>query len=133
MIRRPPRSTLFPYTTLFRSHVEQCDISRYQPEQRFDAIIGNPPFNLKVDHRLSQEYYMDKAYNVLNPAGLLMVIVPLSFLQNEFWEKTRVNTVNGHFSFIGQTRLEANAFAQTGVGNFNTKVMVFLRQSEHIE
>src|SRR5256885_10707934 len=27
MIRRPPRSTLFPYTTLFRSHVYQrtCD------------------------------------------------------------------------------------------------------------
>src|ERR1035438_214245 len=25
MIRRPPRSTLFPYTTLFRSAVEYCD------------------------------------------------------------------------------------------------------------
>src|SRR2546430_13741180 len=25
MIRRPPRSTLFPYTTLFRSHVCQFD------------------------------------------------------------------------------------------------------------
>src|SRR2546427_4016007 len=25
MIRRPPRSTLFPYTTLFRSHRERCD------------------------------------------------------------------------------------------------------------
>src|SRR3712207_8657649 len=25
MIRRPPRSTLFPYTTLFRSHREQFD------------------------------------------------------------------------------------------------------------
>src|SRR3712207_6975548 len=25
MIRRPPRSTLFPYTTLFRSHVERRD------------------------------------------------------------------------------------------------------------
>src|SRR2546426_10713399 len=24
MIRRPPRSTLFPYTTLFRSHPEGC-------------------------------------------------------------------------------------------------------------
>src|SRR5256885_16769857 len=24
MIRRPPRSTLFPYTTLFRSLVDQC-------------------------------------------------------------------------------------------------------------
>ena len=25
MIRRPPRSTLFPYTTLFRSHAEDAD------------------------------------------------------------------------------------------------------------
>src|SRR2546430_12881070 len=25
MIRRPPRSTLFPYTTLFRSHIA-CDV-----------------------------------------------------------------------------------------------------------
>src|SRR3712207_6967440 len=25
MIRRPPRSTLFPYTTLFRSHVDDDD------------------------------------------------------------------------------------------------------------
>src|SRR3712207_8223333 len=24
MIRRPPRSTLFPYTTLFRSHADAC-------------------------------------------------------------------------------------------------------------
>src|SRR2546426_6078964 len=27
MIRRPPRSTLFPYTTLFRSHVAAGEIS----------------------------------------------------------------------------------------------------------
>src|SRR5260221_6561434 len=26
MIRRPPRSTLFPYTTLFRSHVREQDV-----------------------------------------------------------------------------------------------------------
>src|SRR2546430_5680359 len=25
MIRRPPRSTLFPYTTLFRSHIREID------------------------------------------------------------------------------------------------------------
>src|SRR5260370_18687143 len=25
MIRRPPRSTLFPYTTLFRSLLQRCD------------------------------------------------------------------------------------------------------------
>src|SRR3712207_8172559 len=28
MIRRPPRSTLFPYTTLFRSQIERCLIVR---------------------------------------------------------------------------------------------------------
>src|SRR3989442_7623303 len=30
MIRRPPRSTLFPYTTLFRSH-----------GHRFDLVVGH--------------------------------------------------------------------------------------------
>src|SRR2546426_6426703 len=27
MIRRPPRSTLFPYTTLFRSHWDACSVA----------------------------------------------------------------------------------------------------------
>src|SRR3712207_8733435 len=31
MIRRPPRSTLFPYTTLFRSEPEQLDPEVRQP------------------------------------------------------------------------------------------------------
>src|SRR5215510_9911904 len=33
MIRRPPRSTLFPYTTLFRSLVEIDDPRRCQPDR----------------------------------------------------------------------------------------------------
>src|SRR5260370_35210415 len=32
MIRRPPRSTLFPYTTLFRSSVASRRFIRWQPE-----------------------------------------------------------------------------------------------------
>ena len=115
------------------AHIEKCDIQQYKPEERFDIIIGNPPFNLKFDYRLSQEYYMDKAYHVLNPAGFLMLVVPLSFMQNEFWEKSRVTAVNRDFSFIGQTRLSPNAFARVGVHNFETKVMAFMRKSIHIE
>src|SRR2546422_7399765 len=39
MIRRPPRSTLFPYTTLFRSHVDEhergdCDEPLYRDRHR---------------------------------------------------------------------------------------------------
>ena len=115
------------------AHIEKCDIQQYRPEQRFDVIIGNPPFNLKFDCKLSQEYYMDKAYDVLNPAGFLMVIVPVSFMQSEFWEKTRVANINSRFSFVGQTKLNPDAFDSMGVHNFSTKVMVFLRRSRHIE
>src|SRR3712207_8534240 len=39
MIRRPPRSTLFPYTTLFRSHA--CLRNKYQGLHKFkDNSIG---------------------------------------------------------------------------------------------
>src|SRR2546422_5394312 len=34
MIRRPPRSTLFPYTTLFRSLVELHDVEAAEPRRR---------------------------------------------------------------------------------------------------
>src|SRR2546426_8896745 len=34
MIRRPPRSTLFPYTTLFRSELDKKLAHRAQPTQR---------------------------------------------------------------------------------------------------
>src|SRR5438874_3788582 len=36
MIRRPPRSTLFPYTTLFRSHIGDPDAS---PERSTDRLL----------------------------------------------------------------------------------------------
>src|SRR5690554_7578626 len=47
MLRRPPRSTLFPYTTLFRSHIQNyvCTGSRCQlpawrqrPGDRFSPV-----------------------------------------------------------------------------------------------
>src|SRR3712207_8130755 len=37
MIRRPPRSTLFPYTTLFRSRGEEADVDRLVVRAEADA------------------------------------------------------------------------------------------------
>src|SRR2546426_4503374 len=34
MIRRPPRSTLFPYTTLFRSHAQAARLEARGPERQ---------------------------------------------------------------------------------------------------
>src|SRR5438034_5307115 len=47
MIRRPPRSTLFPYTTLFRSRVrERCAVRGRCRARRsfvaFSALAGSP-------------------------------------------------------------------------------------------
>src|SRR5256885_13833265 len=45
MIRRPPRSTLFPYTTLFRSHTRHCDNSA--------SRLGSTPARRPSENRRS--------------------------------------------------------------------------------
>src|SRR2546427_4999209 len=42
MIRRPPRSTLFPYTTLFRSF--ESHFADLLARGGFDLVTGNPPW-----------------------------------------------------------------------------------------
>src|SRR2546430_11494748 len=37
MIRRPPRSTLFPYTTLFRSHLDAGVLDDFAPFREISA------------------------------------------------------------------------------------------------
>src|SRR2546429_5601343 len=41
MIRRPPRSTLFPYTTLFRSTVERLDDGEVSPYLVGELKVGD--------------------------------------------------------------------------------------------
>src|SRR3712207_7774994 len=43
MIRRPPRSTLFPYTTLFRSNYEEIVKEVNRGEGRLPGLIGFDP------------------------------------------------------------------------------------------
>src|SRR2546421_3226849 len=40
MIRRPPRSTLFPYTTLFRSYLAEVTMSILQKQKSRDPSLG---------------------------------------------------------------------------------------------
>src|SRR5436853_1372800 len=42
MIRRPPRSTLFPYTTLFRSHFSSRPVVPYTPMPAGTMPCGAP-------------------------------------------------------------------------------------------
>src|SRR2546430_5392244 len=51
MIRRPPRSTLFPYTTLFRSLLRKRALRR-QPVARGEVAVGDRPLDLGADLRM---------------------------------------------------------------------------------
>src|SRR5256885_10910884 len=59
MIRRPPRSTLFPYTTLFRSHPQgrastcraaPSSISAVPAQKLVSQVEASPPFLRSEEH-----------------------------------------------------------------------------------
>src|SRR3712207_8202301 len=65
MIRRPPRSTLFPYTTLFRSHGHRPlrpDPGRYLPAVRLDGVdarlLRRPPRSEEHTSELQSRQYL---------------------------------------------------------------------------
>src|SRR2546428_5578886 len=61
MIRRPPRSTLFPYTTLFRSQLR-----RSHPHQRFHAAVQVPVHHV----RASDEHFLLAAISEVEHPGV---------------------------------------------------------------
>src|SRR2546425_8253928 len=69
MIRRPPRSTLFPYTTLFRSHVPLME------EHPLEAIENNV-FGTEIVARASQErkvkrFVLISTDKAVNPVAIM--------------------------------------------------------------
>src|SRR6266498_985082 len=71
MIRRPPRSTLFPYTTLFRSPFRE-------------AAEGAPKFGDRKSHQMDpanvREALREAALDVEEGADMLMVKPALAYL-----------------------------------------------------
>src|SRR2546429_5184599 len=53
MIRRPPRSTLFPYTTLFRSNASTSGSRAFFPTSRLREFSPTPPPASKRGNRRS--------------------------------------------------------------------------------
>src|SRR2546429_3216766 len=54
MIRRPPRSTLFPYTTLFRSHGVDDDIALGDALQRRFVLVIDGHAVQEIEHDLGE-------------------------------------------------------------------------------
>src|SRR2546422_4181302 len=85
MIRRPPRSTLFPYTTLFRSRVAFDNLRPRYPEERIRLERKDADLSMRV---------MD----ILCPIGKgqrgLIVLPALGDRKS-----TRLNSSHGYISY----------------------------------
>src|SRR3712207_8339832 len=90
MIRRPPRSTLFPYTTLFRSEIESFGtrsifIAKFEPGIR----VGR----LSREERMRKELTYDDAIAV---SQLPAVELAVPFLDRK---STRLNSSHANISY----------------------------------
>lgn len=109
------------------------DMKYYDPKMKFDIILGNPPFNLTIEDVRSQHFFTHKAYWLLNPGGLMLLVMPASYLQSASADRMYINMINRDFSFVGQTRLDPDTFSSLGVQKYETKIMAFLSNSEFME
>lgn len=117
--------------------LENTDIRFYEPKVTFDYVVGNPPYNLRWSkddkNYLSEYYYCLKAAELLKPAGIMAIIVPLSFCADEFSDGGMIAGLNEHFNFICQVELDKNTFKHLGVENYKTKVLFVQKKSEYLE
>ena len=115
------------------ANLTQGDIRVYKPDVRFDYVVGNPPFNLKWyadgEDRLSQLYYCLKAAELMKPLGIMALVVPQSFLADDFTDKRMIRDLEEQFSFLGQIGLPDDSFAQLGVSKFATKLQFWQKKS----
>src|SRR3712207_9210359 len=100
MIRRPPRSTLFPYTTLFRSVVVK---RLYAEEARLRGDVALPPYLGAVRPRLFERYQPPAgaasgvlAADLLVVGGDLLGVIRAFLLDRK---STRLNSSHANISY----------------------------------
>src|SRR5256885_12585133 len=96
MIRRPPRSTLFPYTTLFRAmfkikHVRSADcvVAGFRWHKRGKAALGSLLLGLYDDDGTLQHVGVTSAFTMAMRQQLVKEFAPLrkNALQNHPWRE----------------------------------------------
>src|SRR5687768_17868632 len=81
MIRRPPRSTLFPYTTLFRSHLDEVDGPVLVTSTVSEVVFGGGHFG------------REEIALALDRAGVDIVV------DKQDRKSTRLNSSHGYISY----------------------------------
>src|SRR2546429_9458341 len=100
MIRRPPRSTLFPYTTLFRS---RRVVTRWLQPMGYDVSAMSKPWSFGPFGRDTQVLGDNKVNRNRSSANavaaLLLWIVRGRAVSKEDRKSTRLNSSHGYISY----------------------------------
>lgn len=107
-----------------QAHIENKDFISCQPAQQFDLILGNPPFNLRTEYGVSQYAYIRKAHELLHYGGLLAVIVPSKFLNDDFADHHKIDWINKQYNFVGTCLLPPQSFE----ANIDTKLLILQKK-----
>src|SRR3712207_6917725 len=96
MIRRPPRSTLFPYTTLFRSARVRLggDLTRHVGVDRLAIRVAGVRGRAELDHVLVE---LERADGSLLAEGDVELLVENGFAGDR--KSTRLNSSHANISY----------------------------------
>src|SRR3712207_7132875 len=93
MIRRPPRSTLFPYTTLFRSGAgadPHLDDTRARPDEVADAVRGDDVASHQRNTEVERSDLLERPEHP--------VLVPVRGVEEDR-KSTRLNSSHANISY----------------------------------
>src|SRR2546423_3607876 len=120
MIRRPPRSTLFPYTTLFRSNVHVDNATCYGYSGLIENLAGGL-FDIQNDQTLYNDYncgsspYVRNAGTVRKSGGTGTTSINIPF-----YNSASVVALQGTLNLNGGGTLDGTFNASAGATiNFN--------------
>src|SRR2546427_9130943 len=93
MIRRPPRSTLFPYTTLFRSALEGAT-RLLEPRRVVDQVLRRLDFRRHVREREMDSLRSEEHTSELQSQSNLVCRLLLEKKKKNRWNLSLDNTKN---------------------------------------
>src|SRR2546422_10839566 len=128
MIRRPPRSTLFPYTTLFRSHPEEGEPQLYEVPagkhlrvhegdrvragDRLTEGPVNPHDILRIKGpRAVQEYLLNEVQEVYRLQGVKINDKHIGVIVRQMLQKVRV-LESGDTEFLEGEHVDKQTFRE---------------------
>src|SRR2546427_5762568 len=95
MIRRPPRSTLFPYTTLFRSHLSNRLNDHHLSNRLNDHHLSNRSNDHHLSNRLNDHHRDRKSTRLNSSHSQISYAVFCLKKKNKTTNKETLSTISG--------------------------------------